>query len=138
MIKNIEAINTFINKLWEAAQEFGRKKREEQQKKYDKQEEEWRNKHGNIPFPKEKNFPNNNFPNDGLSLQYSKVCDEIIAKLRTKKLSQSDLDSSLWSPHELWAENLVSLKSVSEIENFKTKNTNWATLKAKKAEFRYR
>lgn len=56
-----------------------------------------------------------------ITLFKGKVGDKIIAKFRSEGVSDSDLDSSLWSPHHLWAEKLVSLKSIGEVESFKNR-----------------
>lgn len=115
--KNIEELNIFIDKLWAATKEFGRKRDEEWKRKYEDIKK-------NNPFQNSNNGDNNfyetnNKENDNY-IDKGKFGDEILDKLKTSKVSDSDLDSSLWSPYELWAEKLVSLTSESEIETFKS------------------
>ena len=117
--ENIEEINDFIHKLWEAAREFGRKKREEKEREYER-------KYGNKGRERNDRFPHSHFPNpdDELNFHRSKVIDEIMDKRIAEEISYSDLDSSLWSPYEMWDEKLVSLRSIGEIENFKSQMFN--------------
>ena len=94
-----EELKDFTDKLWEAAEEFGKKKREEWNKDY----------YGGKSF--EEFFE--------VDIKRRQVFDEIIAKTKFSKVWDEDLDSSLWSPHNLWAEKLVSLNEPNELENFK-------------------
>lgn len=115
-----EEIGGFIDKLWAAAQEYGRKRNEKWKKEYEdiKKNNPFQNSDNKEDNSETNNKENNNYIDKG------KFGDEILNKFKTSEVSDSDLDSSLWSPYNLWAEKLVSLKETNEVETFKSQMFN--------------
>ena len=98
----------FEKKLREAAKEFKRKN-----------DEKWKREYENIRKASEGGVKSTEN-----AILRNQIAHEIQSKLDSSKVSQSDLDSSLWFPYNLWAEKLVSLNSESELENFKNQMLN--------------
>src|ERR1043165_3169152 len=90
-----EELSAFWKQLHVAADEFQRKRDEKWRESYQNQQNETDNETDN-DRKKENSSNFTDYTNNK-----NKTADEIFDKLKSEKISVSDLDSSLWSPYSL-------------------------------------
>ncbi|CAG8531009.1 7026_t:CDS:2 [Cetraspora pellucida] len=77
------------------------------------------NHNGGCGASGERDKSGNGNSKDPLIQLIHQVEDEISAKLNTAGVSETDLDSALWSPYNFWQQKLHSSNQISEVNDFK-------------------